>query len=133
MTAPLRLGYVVRFCDSLDALVAFYRDALGLFPSKRTEHWAQFDVGSVRFGLFERAAMASALGVAPDALGRPPGAMEVAFQVADCDAAYSAAVAAGARSFAPPADRPWGERTAYVLDPEGAIVELYTPLSRTGE
>jgi hypothetical protein len=46
--------------------------------------------------------------------------------VPDCDAAHRAAVAAGAREFRPPQDRPWGERTSYLLDPDGALVELYT-------
>jgi hypothetical protein len=56
--------------------------------------------------------------------------MELAFEVGDCDAAHAAAVAAGARSFRPPEDRPWGERTGYVLVPDGARVELYTRARR---
>lgn len=125
MTAP-RLGYVVRFVASLDDSVQFYAEVLGQQLTKRTEHWAQFDCGGVTLGLYGRAAMAANLGVAEASLGTPPGAMELAFEVADCDAAYSAALAAGARSFQPPQDRPWGERTAYLLDPEGALVEVYT-------
>jgi catechol 2,3-dioxygenase-like lactoylglutathione lyase family enzyme len=125
MTAP-RLGYVVRFVESLDAAVRFYEDVLGQRLTRRTEHWAQFDCGSLTLGLYDRAAMAENLGVAAADLGRPPGALELAFEVADCDAAHAAAVAAGARSFREPADRPWGERTGYVLDPDGALVEFYT-------
>ena len=125
MSAP-RLGYVVRFVGRLDDSVRFYAGVLGQQMTKRTEHWAQFDCGSVTLGLYDRAAMAANLGVPEASLGTPPGALELAFDVEDCDAAYDAAVAAGARAFQPPQDRPWGERTAYLLDPDGALVELYT-------
>ena len=123
---PPRLGYVVRFVATLEPAVAFYRDVLGQTLTKRTEHWAQFDCGSLRLGLYERATMAAQLGVPSEQLGAPPGALELAFEVGDCDAAHAAALAAGAREFSPPQDRPWGERTAYVLDPEGGLVELFT-------
>ncbi|HEY6379634.1 MAG TPA: VOC family protein [Candidatus Dormibacteraeota bacterium] len=127
---PPRLGYVVRFVGALEPAVAFYRDVLGQTLTKRTEHWAQFDCAGLRLGLYERATMAVQLGVDPAQLGAPPGALELAFEVADCDAAHRAALAAGAREFSPPQDRPWGERTAYLLDPEGGLVELYTRAER---
>jgi catechol 2,3-dioxygenase-like lactoylglutathione lyase family enzyme len=125
-----RLGYVVRFVVSLGPAVDFYGGVLGLTLTKRTEHWAQFDCGSVRLGLYERAAMAAVLGVEDESLGRPPGAVELAFEVEDVDGAHAAAVAAGARSVQAPADRYWGERTAYVLDPDGGLVELLTRVRR---
>ena len=125
-----RLGYVVRFVESLGPAVDFYEGVLGLTLTKRAEHWAQFDCGSVRLGLYERSAMATTLGVDAETLGRPPGAVELAFEVEDVDAAHAAAVAAGARNFQAPADRYWGERTAYLLDPDGGLVELLTRLHR---
>jgi len=125
-----RLGYVVRFVGALGPAVDFYEGVLGLTLTKRAEHWAQFDCGSVRLGLYERDAMAGVLGVDDAALGRPHGAVELAFEVEDVDAAHAAAVAAGARSFRPPADRYWGDRTAYLLDPDGGLVELLTRIRR---
>lgn len=133
MSRPPRLGYCVRFTDDLDAAVRFYAEALRQRLVKRTDHWAQFDVGEVTFGLYERSAMAAALEVPAESLGSPPGGFEMAFEVDDCDAAYRAALRAGARGFREPADRPWGERTGYVLDPDGALVELYTPVRRVRE
>jgi lactoylglutathione lyase len=125
-----RLGYVVRFVGSLGPAVDFYGGVLGLTLTKRTEHWAQFDCGSVRLGLYERAVMAAVLGVEEESLGHPPGAVELAFEVEDVDSAHAAAVAAGAPSFQAPADRYWGERTAYVLDPDGGLVELLSRVRR---
>jgi lactoylglutathione lyase len=125
-----RLGYVVRFVAALDSSVDFYEGVLGLTLTRRTEHWAQFDCGSVRLGLYERDAMAAVLGVDGESLGHPPGAIQLSFEVDDVDSAHAAAVAAGAPSFQEPGDRYWGERTAYVLDPDGGLVELLTRIRR---
>ena len=52
-----------------------------------------------------------------------PG-FEIGFKVADVDAAFSELVARGAPAVVPPTDRFWGQRTAYVRDPDGHLVEL---------
>ena len=127
-----RLGYVVRFVAELDPAVRFYADVLGQRCTKRTDHWAQFECGSLRPGRYERAAMAQALGAEVAELGEAPGGLELAFEVDDVDGAYAAALDAGARGWRPPADRPWGERTAYLLDPDGGFVELFRRVPTAG-
>jgi len=52
-----------------------------------------------------------------------PG-FELGFKVVDVDAAYAELVAAGADAVTSPRDRPWGQRTAYVADPDGHLIEL---------
>ena len=47
--------------------------------------------------------------------------------VDDCDAVYQRAVAAGARTVYPPYDAPYGERSAYVVDPFGNRWYIGTP------
>jgi len=47
--------------------------------------------------------------------------------VEDCDAVYGRALAAGARSVYPPYDAPYGERSAYVVDPWGNHWYIGTP------
>jgi catechol 2,3-dioxygenase-like lactoylglutathione lyase family enzyme len=43
----------------------------------------------------------------------------VIFHVADVDALYRRALAAGLRPEAPPRDAPWGERFFHLTDPDG--------------
>jgi lactoylglutathione lyase len=126
--SPLRLSapdYVVLVVADLDRAVQFYADVLGLPLGHRSGPYAQFATGVTRVALYERDAMASTLGVetlrapAPDAPG-----FELGFKVDDVDAAYAGLVAAGAEPAAPPVDRPWGQRTAYVRDPDGHLIEL---------
>jgi lactoylglutathione lyase len=52
---------------------------------------------------------------------------ELFVYVADVDAAVAALREAGAAIVAQPADMFWGERVAYVADPEGNLVALAAP------
>lgn len=40
------------------------------------------------------------------------------------DKAYIESVAAGAESVMEPATEPWGQRTCYIADPEGNLIEI---------
>ncbi|MFJ5228833.1 VOC family protein [Kitasatospora sp. NPDC088391] len=78
--------------------------------------------------LFDRGAMARALGGTPAPAGAPPvdTAMFVC-RVADVDAAHAFALRHGGTCALPPADRPdWGAglRTAHLRDPDGTLVEF---------
>jgi lactoylglutathione lyase len=106
--------------DDLDASVTFYTQTLGLALGHRSGPYAQLDTGSCRLALYERAAMAETLGVA---IADVPE-FEIGFKVDDVDAAFDALVTQGARAAVAPTDRPWGQRTAYVRDPDGHLVEL---------
>jgi lactoylglutathione lyase len=44
--------------------------------------------------------------------------------VDDVDAEHARLQRAGVPVLAPPTDRPWGERTLHVVDPDGNVVEL---------
>jgi lactoylglutathione lyase len=60
--------------------------------------------------------------VPADAVPWPQG--EVAFFVDDPDAEHERLRRAGVQVLAPPTDRPWGERTLHLADPDGNVVEL---------
>jgi PhnB protein len=49
--------------------------------------------------------------------------------VPDVDACYAAGLAAGAGSVSPPADQPYGDRTAGLRDPEGNLWWIGTHLA----
>ncbi len=63
------------------------------------------------------------------ALDRPTG-MVLHMAVADCDAVFNQAVAAGASPTMPPADMFWGERYARVRDPFGHTWSIGAPIRR---
>jgi uncharacterized glyoxalase superfamily protein PhnB len=59
--------------------------------------------------------------------GQPPN-VEIALIADDVDGAFERALEAGCAALAPPADKPHGQRVAYVRDPFGTLVELATPI-----
>jgi lactoylglutathione lyase len=122
--------YVVLIVEDLDRALGFYCDLLGMPLGHRSGQFAQLATGVTRVALYERPAMAATLGRDLEPPSRDAPGFELGFKVDDCDAAFDELVAGGATPAVPPTDRPWGQRTAYVGDPDGHLVELAQDLGR---
>ena len=114
----MNLDYTILVVDDLDRAIGFYERIVGFELDHRSGPYAQFATGTTRFALYERSAMAETLGT------DDPPPFEIGCKVKDVNATFAALVAAGAVPAVEPADRPWGQRTAYVRDPDGHYVEL---------
>ncbi len=128
----MKLGYTIIYVADVRAALSFYRDAFGI--AARFVHdggdYAELDTGETALAFAAHSLGASnfpsgytKLTEMPD----PPG-MEIAFVTDDVERAVSNAVAAGATVIAPPAQKPWGQTVAYVRAPDGALIELCTPV-----
>lgn len=123
---------VGRFAECFRFYDAVLPELLGAVRQKGDESgpYANWDVADQAvLVLFDRAAMAAAVGTAQLPAVPPPAQDGVMFVclVADVDAGYARCLAAGALPVAAPADRPaWGPglRTAHLRDPEGTLIEL---------
>jgi uncharacterized glyoxalase superfamily protein PhnB len=99
----------------LERALAFYRDGLGgevayRFPPEGEPVYVALDIGSAHLGL----------GHNPDVTPGPGGQrMSLWVYAESCDEAVEQLRAAGATVTEEPADQPWGERVARVLDPDG--------------
>jgi lactoylglutathione lyase len=122
--------YIVLIVEDLDRALHFYTGVLGLRLGHRSGDYAQLDTGTTRLAFYTRSAMAKSLSLALDAPASNAPGFEIGFKVADVDAAFSELVARGAPAVVPPTDRFWGQRTAYVRDPDGHLVELAQDLRR---
>jgi lactoylglutathione lyase len=121
LSAP---DYLILIVEDLDRALGFYVDLLGLRLGHRSGDYAQLDTSTTRLALYTRSAMAKTLGMALDPPAPSAPGFEVGFKVADVDAAFSELIARGAQPVVPPTDRFWGQRTAYVRDPDGHLIEL---------
>lgn len=124
--------YVVLVVEALDRALPFYCDVLGLPLGHRSGPFAQLRTGATRVALYERHAMAKTLGRSLRAPPEDAPGFELGFKVDDVDAAYEALLERGARPGTPPTDRPWGQRTAYVRDPDGHWIELAMAIAQAG-
>jgi len=126
----MTLGWVIAYVDDPAAAADFYERTFGLsIEFVVPGEYAQLDTGSTKLGFASYALSETnfAGGVHRPESDRPPN-VEMALVHQDVDGAYEHALAAGCQPLAPPADKPQGQRVAWVRDPFGTLVELATPL-----
>jgi lactoylglutathione lyase len=121
LSAP---DYLILIVADLDRALGFYVDVLGLRLRHRSGDYAQLDTGTTRLALYTRSAMAKTLAMALDSPPSNAPGFEVGFKVTNVEAAFNELIARGAHPVMPPTDRFWGQRTAYLRDPDGHLIEL---------
>ena len=126
MTGHARSLFPMLSVADLERAISFYGGALGgretyRFPSEGPAEFVVLRLGKSDIGLGR---------VTDDPLhGRPQRPVvehrvELCVYVDDVDAAVAGLRSAGAIVVTEPADQPWGERVAYVEDPDGNLVML---------
>jgi len=131
-------AFPIVYCDDLPRSLRFYRDLLGFRVT--FSHPEQGEPGFVALQLGEGAELALADVRDPEAVPlhgktvRPASGhgFELCVYADDVDDAVTALRAAGVPVLAEPADQPWGDRMAYVEDPEGNPVMLCAELMLEG-
>ena len=137
MTLPVqRVTLITLGVDDLPRARAFYQ-ALGWKPAEAQDGVAFYQMNGLALGLFGRKELAADQGRAGATLGT--GAMTLAQNFnspSDVDAAFAAALAAGARALKHPDPVFWGGYSGYYADPDGHVWEVahnpFWPLSEDG-
>jgi lactoylglutathione lyase len=117
--------------DDLSRLVAFYADVMRLpvtyrFPKDGVAEFVVVAVGEAAIGLGTYAGVERLAGPQP----RGGRALELCFYTDDLDEDLDRLRQAGAQVLREPEVQPWGERMAYVADPDGNLLMLARRLSR---
>jgi uncharacterized protein len=133
---PQRLNLVTLGVADLARARAYY-DALGWQADAAAEGVVFYDLGGMKLGLFGLSDLAADQGRPGAVLGT--GAVTLAQNFAEragVDAAYAAALAAGATALKPPDAVFWGGYSGYVADPDGHVWEFahnpFWPLDADG-
>lgn len=131
-----RVTLITLGVEDLARSEAFY-GALGWEPAQKQEGVVFYQMHGQLLGLFGREALAADQGRAGATLGT--GAMTLAQNFAsegDVDAAYEAALAAGATALKAPEKVFWGGYSGYYADPDGHVWEVamnpFWPLKEDG-
>ncbi len=123
----LKLNTIGLFVNDMETMVSFYRDVMGMKTDWTGDANAELYSDEVRLIMFSRKnfeAMTSRTYTYPSGVN---GTVELAFDVADfaeVNAEYERVLNAGATPIFPPTDEPWGQRTSYVADPDGNLIEI---------
>jgi lactoylglutathione lyase len=114
-------------CGNLDRSFAFYGELLGGEEIYRFPEGGRPAFIALRIGDSSEVGLG---GIAAEPIhGRPqrPATghrVELCVYVADVDQAFAGAKDAGFETVADPADMPWGERVAWIADPDDNLVML---------
>ena len=132
----MKLGYTIVYVPDVAASLEFFEKAFGLARKFLHESgtYGELNTGetTLSFASHELGDLNFPGGhVQADASAQPLG-FEIALVTGDVALAHSKAVAAGAREWAAPVAKPWGQVVSYVRCPDGILVELCTPIGACG-
>ncbi len=120
MTATPEFGFILLPVADPGASAAFYARLLGRAPVEASETFAMIPLREgVMLGLWKRDGMVPPPGAAP-------GGSEIAFLVADVDAAHAAWVGLGVAILQAPVAMDFG-RTFTAADPDGHRLRVFRP------
>ena len=128
----MKLGYAIIYVPDVSASLRFFHDAFGL--EVQFLHEAG-DYGELSTGETTLAFASHDLGTAnfPGGLvlsseSKMPLGVEIALVTDDVPAAHASALRHGATALMAPTQKPWGQTVSYLRSPDGALVELCTPV-----
>ena len=116
------------FVEDMGNMIRFYRDVLG-FAIREDEDTSNvfLEKDGTLFLLYPRPSFEAMTGRKYDYGSGISGRTEIALSVenyAAVDKAFAEVTARGAEPIMPPTTEPWGQRTCYIADPEGNLVEI---------
>lgn len=124
----MRLDGFGLLVKDMGTMIRFYRDVLG-FEIKESEDASNVYLlkDGTLFLLYGRTDFENMTGRKYEYVTGLNGHSEIALYVdtfEEVDEEYTRAVAKGARSVLEPTTEPWGQRTCYIADPEGNLIEI---------
>ena len=124
----MRLDGFGLLVQDMGKMIRFYRDVLG-FEIREDENTSNVYLvkDGTLFLLYGRKDFEKMTSRTYEYVKGLNGHSEMALYVdtfSEVDAAYSHAVENGAVPVLPPTTEPWGQRTCYIADPEGNLIEI---------
>ena len=124
----MRLDGFGLFVNDMGTMIRFYRDVLG-FEIKEDEDTSNVYLikDGTLFLLYGRSDFEKMTGRKYEYIKGLNGHFELALYVdtfEEVDERFSEVVAKGAQPILEPTTEPWGQRTCYVADPEGNLIEI---------
>lgn len=116
------------FVNDMATMIQFYRDVLG-FEIKESEDAVNVYLikDGTLFMLYERKNFEKMTSNKYEYLTGLNGHFEIALYVDtfdEVDLKFKEAVSRGAKPVLEPTTEPWGQRTCYIADPEGNLIEI---------
>jgi catechol 2,3-dioxygenase-like lactoylglutathione lyase family enzyme len=116
------------FVKDMAVMIRFYRDVLG-FDIKEDENTSNvyLEKDGTLFLLYRRSDFERMVNQSFEYVNKLNGHTEIALSVENytaVDKTYNEVISKGAVSVLEPTTEPWGQRTCYIADPEGNLIEI---------
>lgn len=124
----MKLDGIGIFVNDMAKMIRFYRDVLGfdIQDDENTNNVYLIKDGTL-FMLYERKNFEKMTNRKYEYINGLNGHYEIALYVdtfEEVDETYKKVIALGATSVLEPTTEPWGQRTCYIADPEGNLIEI---------
>lgn len=124
----MRLDGFGLFVNDMATMIRFYRDVLGFEIQEGEDAVNVYLIkDGTLFMLYERKNFEKMTNRKYEYLKGPNGHFEIALYVdtfEEVDEEYAKAINKGAVPVLEPTTEPWGQRTCYIADPEGNLIEI---------
>lgn len=129
----MKYGYTIFYVAQVEDTLQFYEDAFGfsrklLTPEKDYGELVSGET-TIAFASIELGRSNFKKGFKPiDATENPIG-LEMAFVSENIESDFQKAIVAGAKVYEAIIQKPWGQKVGYLLDNNGILIEICTPVN----
>ncbi|MDQ0273229.1 VOC family protein [Cytobacillus purgationiresistens] len=124
----LKMGYVILYAEDLDKTKHFYGELLGLKLRNEFDTYIEYDTGNtvLSFNTREGGREVTNLPI-PDGI-RKEQTFELGFVTEAVEETVEKLRKAEVPVLLEPTEKPWGQKVAYVSDPDGHYIEICSPI-----
>ncbi|MBS4192536.1 VOC family protein [Bacillus sp. FJAT-49705] len=124
----LKMGYVILYVENLEKTKHFYGELLGLELKNEFGTYIEYNTGATILSFNTREDVRELTGLPiPDGI-RKEQTFEIGFVTEEVEAVVEKFREAGVKVLMEPVVKPWGQKVAYVEDPDGHFIEICSPI-----
>ncbi len=125
----MRFKYTILYVEDVTKSIAFFERAFGLERGMIHESgdYGELNTGGTTLA-FSSQRLMKELGKSPGKADPAAPVFEIAFETDDVAASLEKARSAGAKVVQETRQEPWGQTTAYVVDDNGYLIEICSPV-----
>ena len=128
----IKFAYTILYVENVLNAIHFYEQAFGFTQKFVTpdNSYGEVITGETTLSFASKTLALSNLkdGFAESSLNEKPFGIEIGFATNDVQATINKAIEAGAKLYAAPKEKPWGQVVSYVRDLDGFLIEICTPV-----
>ena len=128
----IKFAYTILYVEDVEKTIHFYEKAFGLTKKFITPDSSYGEVisGETILSFASKTLALSNLkdGFTQSNLNEKPFGIEIGFITDDVQATLKKAIEAGAKLYAEPKEKPWGQVVSYVRYLDGFLIEICTPV-----